>query len=177
MRFLFYTGWVLLICAFIAAAAEQVVRLYPGASAIMTPAYDLWYTLAPKNQTIVQIRIERIAYFLWDPVLKSVLALPAWLLLGLPGVLLAWYCRPGRVMTAEQREDYNKYVEGLFLYDTLAKEAKAEGHATGHDDMAPDHYGHDALEAADRANAEPDDELIETVLTARRDDGDPPKLE
>ncbi len=177
MRIAFYLGWVLLICAFIAAAAEQVVRLYPGASAMLTPAYDLWYTLSPGSLTVIQIRIERVALFLWDPLLTTVLAFPAWLLFGMPGVVLTWNCRPGRLMTAEQREEYRKYVETLFLYDELAKESKAQGHATGYDDMSPDHGGHDALDAAERAAALSDDDLIELVIAARKNNDAAPKLD
>jgi len=176
MRILFYLGWVLLIGGFVSAAAEQVVRLYPGASTMLTPAYDLWYTLWPGGLTIAQIRIERIAPMLWDPLLTTVLAFPAWFLLGMPGVTLAWFCRPNRVLTPSEQEDHRKHVESLFLYDELAKKAKAEGHASGPDDMLPDHDGHDALDEAERASIPTDEELIEAILAARNNPPEPPKL-
>jgi len=175
MRLLFYFGWVLLIGAFVAAAAEQLVRLYPGAgSPILTPAYDLWYTIWPGGLTIAQIRVERLSAFLWDPLITTILAFPAWFLLGLPGVALAWLNRPNRVLSPSEQEDHRKYAETLFLYEELAKQAKAEGHAAGPDDMAPDHTGHDALDEAERMPIPTDDEIIEAVLAARRN-GEPPK--
>jgi len=168
MRILFYIGWALLICAFVAAAAEQLVRLYPGGSTLVTPAYDLWYTVAPHSLTITQIRIERFWPQLWDPVIVFILVFPAWFLLGVPGVFLAWRCRPGRFMTPREREDFRKYVESLFLYDKLAKEAKAAGHASGPDDMSPDHSGHQALDDAEQSAVDSDDELIEAIIADRR---------
>ncbi len=177
MRTLFYFGWVLLIGAFVAAAAEQVVRLYPGGSAMITPAYDLWYTIWPGGLTVAQIKVERVSGFLWDPLITTILAFPAWFLLGLPGMLLAWFCRPSRVLSEREREDHRKYVETLFLYDELAKEAKAEGHATGPDDMSPDHDGHDTLDEADRTPIPTDEEIIEAVIAARTNASDPPKLD
>ena len=176
MRSLFYLGWILLITAFVSAAAEQVVRLYPGAPSMLTPAYDLWYTLWPGSLTITQIRVERISPTLWDPVITSLLSFPAWFLLGLPGLLLAWFCRPGRVLTPSEQEEHRKHAEALFLYDELAKESKAEGHATGPDDMSPDHDGHDALDEAERAPVPSDDELIEAIIAERENSNEPPKL-
>jgi len=164
MRTLFYLGWVLVICAFVAAAAEQLVRVYPGGAAILTPAYDLWYTLWPGGLTVTQIKVERLSPWLWDPAIKTVLAVPAWFLIGAPGVVLAWFCRPGRVMTRSERVDYQKHAESLFLYDELAKEAKAEGYAVGPDDMSPDHGGHDTLDAADLEPVPTDDELREEIM-------------
>jgi len=175
MRTLFYVGWILLIGAFVSAAAEQVVRLYPGQTPMLVPAYDLWYTLWPGGLTITQIRIERIAPGLWDPVITSILSLPTWFLLGLPGLVLAWRCRANRILTPSELEVHRKHVESLFLYDELAKEAKTQGHATGPDDMLPDHDGHDALDEAERTPIPSDDELIEAIIAARNDGDDPPK--
>ena len=143
MNKLFYLGWLLLIVAFAAASAEAVASR-PGT---FLSAHELWYAISAKHFTITQIRIERISPALWDPVLLGILTLPAWLLFGLPGVLLAWYCRPGRVLSPEEEEDHRKHEESLFLLDELAKEAKRNGYIDNDDDMAPDHSGHDTMDA------------------------------
>ncbi len=158
MVILFYFGWLLLISAFVAGAAEAVVRRTPD-SGILVPAYDLWYTMWPGGLVITQIRVEKFAPLLWDPVLVTILAIPAWALLAGPGVALTWYLRPNRVMTRDEREDMRKHEESLMLYDELARAAIAEGADVNDDDMAPDHSGHDVLEAAADLDYHNDEDL------------------
>ncbi len=162
MIVLFYFGWLLLVLAFIAGAAESVVRQGPG-SGILVPAYDLWYTIWPGGLVITQIRIEKFAPLLWDPVLVSVLAIPAWALLAGPGSALAWYLRPNRILTRDQIEDMRKHEESLMLYDELARAALAEGADINDDDMAPDHSGHDALDAAAEYGYHNNDDLLAAI--------------
>jgi len=166
MLFLFYLGWLLMVLALVSTAAETFVRTTPGGSIFVTPAYELWYAIWPGGLTITQIRVERLAPELWDPVITSVLALPAWLLLGLPGVVLAWTCRPGRKMTPTEQDEHRKHVDSLFLYDALAREAKRDGMDDGPDDMEPDHGGHEAIEAAERDYEEVEKDLSEEAAAA-----------
>ena len=53
----------------------------------------------------------------------TLLKAPAWLLLGLPGVMLTWFLRPHRGLSEAEREDLRKQEESLLLYDRLAREA------------------------------------------------------
>ena len=156
MNILFSLGWMLLLLAFAAASAEAVAS-HPGT--LFMSAHELWYAISAKHFTITQIRIERISFALWDPVLLNILAAPAWFLLGLPGVLLAWYCRPGRILTVEEEEDHRKHAEGLFLLDELAKEAKRNGYQDNDDDMAPYHSGHDTMAAMEKVAVPSDKEM------------------
>ncbi len=152
MRILFYLGWFLMFLAFAGAAAESIPRSLSGGAplgGLFVSAYDIWYAAKPGSLVVTQIQIEKFSPVLWDPVLVGLLALPAWLLFGGPGVLLAWFFRPHREMTAEQREDLEKQEESLLLYDMLVEEARAAGFDDA-DDRAPYHDGPDIIDVTDR---------------------------
>ena len=83
MRIAYYFGWILLLGAFSAAAAEVLVRSGNDASTFFVAAHDLWYAVWPSGLLILQIRLENISSFLWDPLVLTLLTMPAWLLLGL----------------------------------------------------------------------------------------------
>lgn len=161
---LFYLGWLLLVLAFAAASAEAVTT-GPG---IFMSAHDLWYAISARSFTLTQIRIERISPVLWDPVLTSLMAVPAWFLFGLPGTLMAWFFRPGRKLSPQEEEDHRKHAESLFLYDELAEEARREGYGDG-DDMSPDHSGHDAMDALEEEPVPTDDDMDRDIEIAISD--------
>jgi len=148
-----------MVLAFAAASAEAVIS-GPG---LFMAAHDLWLAMSAKSFVITQIRIERLSPALWNPVLTTVLAAPAWFLLGVPGALLSWFCRPGRKLSPEEEEDHRKHAESLFLYDALAEDARRAGYADGSDDMSPDHTGHDALDAMED-EAVPTDAEMERAI-------------
>ncbi len=153
MRVLFYLGWVLLFLAFVGAAGEAVPRSLPGGvggSGWFVSAYDLWYAARPGSLVVTQIQVEKISPVLWDPVIVALLALPAWLLFGGPGALLAWFFRPHREITAEQREDLQKQEENLLLFEKLTEEARAAGFDDGEDARAPSHEVSDIIDVTDR---------------------------
>ena len=101
MRMLRYPGWLLLFAAFASAAAEIVVKSPPGARDIFVPAYDLWYTGWPGSLIRMQIRLERIAPFLWDPVMTGVMAIPVSLSLAGLGALF--------ILISAKREANRRY--------------------------------------------------------------------
>ena len=146
MRALFYLGWVFLLLAFAAAAAETIPRAMQGGGGFFVSAYDLWYAAWPGSLVVAQIQVEKLSSALWDPVIVGVLALPGWLLFGGPGSLLVWFCRPFKGMTEQELEDLQKQEESLLLYERLAREAEEAGHTDG-DDRLPDHAGHEFLES------------------------------
>ncbi len=153
MRLLFFLGWLLMFLAFVGAAGEAIPRSLPGGavgSGWFVSAYDLWYAAQPGSLVVTQIQVEKLSPVLWDPVIVALLALPAWLLFGLPGVLLTWFCRPHREITAEQREDLQKQEESLLLFDKLTEEARAAGFDDGEDDRAPSHVGQGIIDVTDR---------------------------
>lgn len=139
MRVLFYLGWVLLLGAFATAAAEAFVASL-GRPALLVPAHDLWYAVSPRTLVLSQIHVERIAPWLWDPVVETLLRPPAWALLGVPGAALTWFCRPNRIMRPEVREEYERQAESLFVIDDLTRSArKDETWDPREDDSAPVH--------------------------------------
>ncbi|MHA1597081.1 MAG: hypothetical protein ACTSV1_00010 [Alphaproteobacteria bacterium] len=147
MRLLFYFGIALLGLAFAAAAAETVSHAMPGSDrGFIVPARDLWYTLWPGSLLIAEIRVERVAPWLWDPVLVTILKLPGWAVLGIPGGLIAWFTRPHRGSVDE--DQINEVLASFELYDELTREAQKvndPGDEHGPQDMHPE----ESIEADD----------------------------
>jgi len=89
-------GWLLVGAALLCAGAEIVASLQAGQ---WTPlaAGELWFRLDPFSLNLSQAVIQRyIAPWLWDPAIVTVLLGPSWVVLGLPGALLARLGRPAR---------------------------------------------------------------------------------
>ena len=124
MRALYLGGWILVVMACFGAMAETAAHMVPHARGFFLSAYDVWYALAPGNLVVTRIRIESLlGPWAWDPVMVSLLAVPAWVLFGVPGTALIWFGRPrGRPGDDIGREE----EESLFLFDTLAEHAEAE---------------------------------------------------
>ncbi len=159
MRVLFYLGWMFLILAFAAAAAESIPRSLPGGGGgVFISAYDLWYAAQPGSLVVAQIRVEKLSPALWDPVIVGVLALPGWLLFGGPGALLVWFCRPNKQMTEQELEDLQKQEEALLLLERLSREAEEAGYTD--DDQVPDHASHELLESVGGVHPHSEDAVI-----------------
>ena len=147
MRVFFYLGWVFLLLAFAGAAAEVLPRTLPGGGGVFISTHELWYAAWPGSYVVTQIQVERISPALWEVLRASVLALPAWMLFGVPGGALVWFCSPHKKMTRHQREELQRQEEALILYDKLAQEAHEAGFDDGEDDQTPVHYHHDLIDA------------------------------
>lgn len=128
MRALFPFGWLLLFAAALGAAAEVAARAGPHAGGFLLSAYDVWYALWPGSLVVAKIRIEALlGPWAWDPLATGVLAVPLWVLFGLPGWLLIWLGRPRPGPRDEAgRQEERDEEEALFLYDSLAERAEAE---------------------------------------------------
>ncbi len=147
MRFLYYLGFMLLILAFTAGAADVVPRNFArGSSNGFVSAYDLLYAIWPGKLVIAQIHIERLSSILWDPFLTGLLTLPAWLLLGLPGGLLAWFNRPNKELSPEIEESIKRQEENLQLYDKLVKDAQEAGFGDEEFEQGPNLEGHEIID-------------------------------
>lgn len=144
MRMFYFLGWMFLLLAFASAAAEVLPRTLPGGGGMFVSAHELWYAASPGGLVVTQIQVERISPALWELLRASVLALPVWMLLGVPGGALVWFCNPNKQMTKFQREELERQEEALVLYDKLAQEAKEAGFDDGEDDRMPVH-DHDLL--------------------------------
>lgn len=158
MRLGFYIGWLLLLVAFAAAAAETIARTLPGGSGWMLSAAELWQALWPGAYLIASIRISGMMPELWDPVILTLLSIPAWLLFGFPGVILAWMCRPNRVLSVEAEQELQEHEASLFLYDDLAREARKWAQNEGDDRAVDDRLpNHDVVDLFERQPDDPDD--------------------
>ena len=140
MRILFYCGMILIGMALVASAAETAAHgLSRTDQGFIIPAYSLWYTFGPKSLLVFQIRVENIAPWLWDPMITSILKLPAWAIFGIPGGVLVWFFHPGRSKQAD--EDVEEVMGSFKLFDELtrlAREEQPDGEIHGPRDMLPD---------------------------------------
>jgi len=125
----------------LAAAVETAARGLPGADrSFFMSAYDLWYTLRPKSLLVFEMRTEGLAPWLWNPLMTTILAFPAWFVFGVPGSIFAWFCHPKRNNQAD--DDINEVLESFTLFDELTRQARKEnpmGEEHGPRDMLPDH--------------------------------------
>jgi hypothetical protein len=141
MKAVFLFGWMLLIGAFLAAALEGVALVYGGGYGPLVPARELWHTAFPADYVIFRNWVEGLSPTLWDPVMTTLLLPPAWALLGVPGVILAWRFRPNRDLRADQREELERRRESLFLVDELSRAAKSDDtFRDDEDDRLPRHF-------------------------------------
>lgn len=154
MRILFVTGLGLLGCAFVSAAAEIGAKVAHRPDVAILSAIDLWRAMSPGTFAAARDAISGMSAGLWDPVLVTLLVLPAWLLFGLPGGLLAWRFRPNRNTSTGMSDDD---ISPDSLYENLAQMAKDEGYDKNIDDMAPANlkrldWGHDKAALATGRN-------------------------
>jgi hypothetical protein len=86
-------GWLLLLAALIALGWDFFNWFHEG-HWTATPMGKLWYQLSPGSLNLMQAVIERHVWkTLWDPIILTVLLQPVWLVLGIPGLLLALLAR------------------------------------------------------------------------------------
>ena len=142
MIFFFVLGLLLFVVAGWAVTAQSVVYGLGARPAFFVSAFDLWYALAPGSLILTQIRLEALAPWLWDPVARSLLFAPAWLLSGGPGAALLWVFRPRRLLGRPEHDEADRLAESVRLYDDLARAAREEGlpeqdfDANRYDDLA-----------------------------------------
>lgn len=119
----FIVGVGMLTGAFIAGVAEAVISRTASEYGWFISARDLWHELRPESLLMAQFLVKKhLAYWLWNPVIVGLLGIPAWLLLGGPGMVLVWKCSPRHGEAEDLDED------SLYLYDRLAEAAKNEGY-------------------------------------------------
>lgn len=89
-------GWLLLAGAAVALGADVVASVQAGA-VVTNPAGAIWYKCAPDSLNLVQAVVQRYIHpALWDKAIFPLLTLPAWVGLGLLGVLLVLLGQIGR---------------------------------------------------------------------------------
>ena len=104
-------GWILLVTAFLFAAADVAAQGLIGELGALS-AVDVLDILAPNflDQLILMVR-DGIHPLAWDPVLITIMTLPGWLLTGAPGVALAWQFRIRPIGGDEADLPYTDYED------------------------------------------------------------------
>jgi len=160
MRSFYYLGWALLIVAFATAAAEVMVPQLVVATSIFVSAHELWYTAWPSSLIGTQIRVERLAPFLWDPVLVQILALPGWFLFGLPGVGLVWVSRDKDVADSRARAEVEKYEEAMLVYESFTAPSNIEDEDGDQGAMWPNASDYDVFNEIEDQFSEENSEIF-----------------
>jgi hypothetical protein len=93
LRFL---GSLLLLIAAVILIADVTNARGTGSSGFAVAAAKHWASLAPTTLASAQKSLQGVSPVLWDPFVKSLLAIPAWGLFASLGGLLAWLGRRRR---------------------------------------------------------------------------------
>jgi hypothetical protein len=103
LRLMFrFAGILLLAVAFAALIVDGTRSIAAGAAAI-APLGRIVSALFPDLFAKVHAAIESHAPLLWDPVLVTILLLPAWLVIGVVGVILVALTRRRRAKIGYSR--------------------------------------------------------------------------
>ena len=97
-----YIGWALIVMALGFTIAEISALGLSEQYGIMS-AYSVLHTLIPGELIVTRIIIGKVLHpVIWDPFIKSLLWLPGWLLLGLPGIICIWKFRDRSLETSSE---------------------------------------------------------------------------
>ena len=89
MSALRFLGGLFLLLAAVVLIADLTNARGPLSTGLWVSAATHWSNLAPTSFAAAQKSIQATSRVLWDPVVKSLLAIPAWLMLGTVGAALA----------------------------------------------------------------------------------------
>ncbi|MEZ5856062.1 MAG: hypothetical protein R3D67_15430 [Hyphomicrobiaceae bacterium] len=85
-------AWPLLIAAVIALVYDGTKTMAAGSGIVMTTVEQHWAHFAPKTlATSKALVVTKLAPVVWTGGIERLLKLPAWLVLGLLGLLLTWF--------------------------------------------------------------------------------------
>ena len=130
-----FIGWVLIIMALGFAIAEISALGLSKQYGIMS-AYSVLHTLVPGELILTRIIIGKTLHpVIWDPFIKSLLWLPGWLLLGLPGIICIWKFRD---LTSETTSD-DEAVDSS--YEDILAAAEEFDKIVENEELAPSTYG------------------------------------
>ncbi len=86
-------GWVLIVLAVATAGHEAISSLDAGVYDRLAFG-ELWAKIDIASLNLVQAVIQRyLLPWLWDGVILNIILLPAWVVFGVPGVVVAWAFR------------------------------------------------------------------------------------
>jgi hypothetical protein len=96
MAALRFLGSFLLLLAAVVLIADVTNARGPVGGGFTVSLAKHWAGLAPSSLAAAQKSIQAVSPLLWDPLVKTLLAMPAWATFGLLGGLLAWIGRRRR---------------------------------------------------------------------------------
>lgn len=86
-------GWILAAVAIAILAADIYAWIDTGIFAFAATG-ELWFTLHSGSLNLLQAITQRYIFpALWDPIIVTVLLWPAFVVLGVPGLILSYACR------------------------------------------------------------------------------------
>ncbi len=86
-------AWLVLALAGF-ALVQDAIGYFASGRFSFAPLGQFWYSLHPFSLNLVQAVVERrIHPFLWDPILISILQLPAFAAIAIVGLVFAWMFR------------------------------------------------------------------------------------
>ena len=86
-------GWILVVAAIVILARDIIGWINAGSLAFVA-AGELWFTLHDGSLNLIQAVTQRYIFpQLWDPIAVTVLLWPAFLVVGVPGLILSWVFR------------------------------------------------------------------------------------
>ncbi len=90
-------GWILLGLALV-LIGHDALRALEGEPYRLIALGELWFRidreLGTASLNISQVIIQRYVWsWLWEGIIQPILTAPAWVVLGIPGLLLSWLCR------------------------------------------------------------------------------------
>ena len=123
MQALLPLGRGLLALAILSLVGELTARAFFSAGGLYLSAEELWAALAAGSYTAARDWFRQGALPVWTYGLGPALKLPAWLLLGGPGIAALWFAEK-----REFAEEIAAITDSALLYDELEKQAKEEGY-------------------------------------------------
>ena len=152
-RILFALGIALLLVAFVITGGEMATRVSlantENAQNFLVSTWIVWQTVAPQSFAQIQDHSH-------IDVIRTLAALPGWILFGVPGLILVALFRQNDPNSLSDQE-FKDHEQSLYLIDILAAEAEKEGLSelpddltfTDPDDVVPaePHYAENPVEA------------------------------
>ena len=90
-------GWFFILLALGAVAYEVNAAMNNEGGWRMISLGEMWFKTHPHSLNTAQAGIQRnIAPWLWEPVIRTILLWPGWLVFGVPGLVASILCRKRR---------------------------------------------------------------------------------
>lgn len=91
-------GWIFVVAAIAILVRDIIAWIDTGALAVAATG-ELWFTLHSGSLNLLQAITQRYIFpALWDPIFVTVLLWPAFVVVGVPGLILSYAFRRRRLL-------------------------------------------------------------------------------